>query len=109
MAEAVLDLTQEEPDPAKREPARPRAGREYDPGPARERTRGYLAGGLTVLLGLIIVLAFLLVFTDEATVKQTKELLGVVLTPVIGLVGTVVGFYFGEKSARRAAGIGNSD
>jgi hypothetical protein len=61
----------------------------YDPAQDREKVRGWIAGALIALLiGFISLLCLAIVFGIVATV----------LTPIMGIVGTVIGFYFGEKS-----------
>jgi H+/Cl- antiporter ClcA len=77
----------------------------YDPGPQRERLRGWLAVWLTLLLFIVIILAFVSYWTldpasDQPGHKQVKdilELLQVLFGPLATLVGTVIGFYFGGK------------
>jgi hypothetical protein len=84
----------------------------YDPAPDRENVRGTIALALvSTLVGVIgvVVLAGLLIetacYSKDACTPETIELktiskmLELILTPLIGLVGAVTGFYFGEKSA----------
>lgn len=76
----------------------------YDPAPQRERLRGWLASGLTILLAVVILLAFVSywrvdpsISDGQRRVKDIIELLQVVFGPLATLVGTVIGFYFGGK------------
>ena len=49
----------------------------------------------------IIVLAFAFVFVmplKTENVEALKSLLALIFAPIVGLVGAVTGFYFGEKS-----------
>lgn len=68
----------------------------------RERVRGWVAGGLIALLvGLeaaLLVVAVLKVrpFTSDFFALLLTGL----LTPVVTLVGAVLGFYFGEKAGK---------
>jgi hypothetical protein len=89
----------------------------YDPGRARETVRGTIAQALVwTLVGVIaaIVLAGLVTayachFKDSCTpetveIKTLRAVVEIVMTPLIGLVGAVTGFYFGEKSAAGRSG-----
>jgi hypothetical protein len=58
----------------------------------REWTRAALAGGLMTLLAAVMLIILLMKPTQEA-----KDLLGVVLAPLVGLVGAATGFYYGGK------------
>jgi hypothetical protein len=71
---------------------------------AREKMRGRLALILVLVLAGIVIAAFiyalislfiLKTFRDLDTLKTVLEIL---FAPVVGLVGSVTGFYFGEKS-----------
>lgn len=73
----------------------------WDPEPAREKLRGYIAGGLVLLLAGIVAAAWLALWSDVATEPEIKDLLGVVMTPVVALVGSALGFYFGGKSSAK--------
>lgn len=90
----------------------------YDPSPARETIRGTMAMALVLtLVGVIavVVLAGLattigchlttIVCSPETLKLDTiRAVVELVLTPLIGLVGAVTGFYFGEKSASSKPG-----
>ena len=73
----------------------------YDPAPEREKKRGIIALVLVSALCGIIVLAFLYMFIFPAAstdIEALKSLLEIIFAPIVGLVGAVTGFYFGEKS-----------
>lgn len=94
--------------------------RPYDIDEDREQTRGKIAMTLTyALIGIIAVpvLTTFLVLVYFGIVKsspgpyglttgveappivaQWKSLLEIILTPIVGLVGAVTGFYFGGKT-----------
>lgn len=77
----------------------------YDPAEDRERVRGRIAQILVWLLVGIVVVSLgagvWLGLRTEEGIDSLKLVLELVLTPIIGLVGAVTGFYFGEKSTRR--------
>ena len=78
----------------------------FNPEQSRENLRGRLALMLMILLA---VLAAGMVSITVALVRPfDRETVGLliagVLGPVVGLVGTVVGFYFGQISVTGATG-----
>jgi hypothetical protein len=80
---------------SRRSPSFFRIGRTYDIEQDRERTRRQLALILAFLLfftalGLIVLTALGCLSVDEA-----KELAASVLSPVVAVTGTALGFYFG--------------
>jgi hypothetical protein len=73
----------------------------YDPAPERERKRGLIALVLVSALCGMIVLAFAFMFIMPLTtenIEALKSVLALIFAPIVGLVGAVTGFYFGEKS-----------
>jgi len=75
--------------------------RPYDPAPEREKKRGLIALVLVASLCGIIVLAFAFIFfvpAAAANIELLKSVLEIIFAPIVGLVGAVTGFYFGEKS-----------
>lgn len=58
----------------------------------REATRAGLAISLTLLLAAV---ALIVVLSKSAT--DAKDLLSVLLAPLVGLVGAATGFYYGGK------------
>ena len=84
----------------------------YDPTPDRENIRGTIALWLVwTLVGVIAIVVLTGLVTlygchlKDSCTPETNELKAVrvvielVLTPLVGLVGAVTGFYFGEKTA----------
>lgn len=76
----------------------------YNPEEDREKKRGTIALILVCLLAGIVAGAFIYVLISLFILKSfrdldsLKTLLEIVFAPVVGLVGSVTGFYFGEKS-----------
>jgi hypothetical protein len=96
-----LDLTQEE------SPAQDRLAtfqqEPYDPGPARERVRGVIASALIGILAAIVVGDLIIAWYGiggGGNLDLIESVATTLLTPVVGLVGAVTGFYFGEQSRR---------
>lgn len=84
----------------------------YNPSHDREQKRGRVALMLLWLLSAIVGGSFLLLLIGllaiglgadlekfQGVVESMASVLQVLLTPIVGLVGAVTGFYFGEKSA----------
>ena len=67
----------------------------------QESARWWIAGALLAPLGFIVVAAFLSLWFNLATGEELRDVLTLIFAPVVGLVGAVVGFYFGERSATR--------
>jgi VIT1/CCC1 family predicted Fe2+/Mn2+ transporter len=65
----------------------------------RESTRGILAAGLLGLLGVLVVAAPVLLATNQLSGDEVESLAQLILTPLVGLVGSVIGFYFGGVTA----------
>ena len=65
---------------------------------------------LTVTVGLLAIFGYLVVFASiESTSwpqhwQQTKEMLQIILPAITGIIGTVIGFYFGSAAARNDSG-----
>jgi hypothetical protein len=88
-------------------------GATYDPGPDREQMRGVIAVILLTILAVIVVGAFLSLWTKWAAAADLETFLQLTFAPMIGLVGAVTGFYYGsatavQASAGGAAGAGSS-
>lgn len=74
----------------------------YDPRPHTTRTRGRLALGMTILLGLTVLGAFILAWRHEAlnlTIEQVNGFAAPLISTEAALLGTALGFYFGDRSA----------
>lgn len=72
----------------------------FDPAKAQENARGRLA---TILMTLLVALTLALVIVAVVLVRPfNTETLGLLISgllgPIVGIVGTVVGFYFGQAS-----------
>jgi hypothetical protein len=73
----------------------------YNADKARENVRGLIALWLIVLLASTIALSFFLVWRHPDRDKELHELLGLIFSPLIALVGTATGYYFGSQSSSR--------
>lgn len=65
----------------------------------REKIRGRIAQALIVLLFLVITAAFLVFVLRPKEFENLDNLLTIIFAPIIGLIGTVLGFYFGSESS----------
>jgi hypothetical protein len=73
-------------------------GGTYDPAPLREITRSRLALILTGLVFLIAITLVIFLGTNLLSADETKELAATVLSPIVAVTGTALGFYFGGRS-----------
>jgi hypothetical protein len=64
----------------------------------RERARGLVAALLLALLSVVIILLLSFVAAEFIVIADARTLFELAVTPLIGLVGTVVGFYFGTAT-----------
>ena len=71
--------------------------RPYSVARARENIRGKIALGLIALLSTVVVISLLLIWIHPDRSKELHELLVLVFGPLIALVGSATGFYFGSK------------
>ena len=68
-----------------------------------ERQHDYVR--LTVTVGLLAIFGYLVVFASiesaswPAHWQQTKEMLQIILPAITGIIGTVIGFYFGSATS----------
>lgn len=66
--------------------------------PAREKTRSTLAVTMIVILVIVIVfMGVLFLFKDLSRVKEFSSL---IFTPVVTLLGPILGFYFGSETKK---------
>jgi hypothetical protein len=88
-----LDLTTESIGPKK---VGPRLT-PYDPSKHREWVRGLIAMSLVIgLVGFLAYTTYIFALAPNG-VDELLKYMGVVVSPLIGLVGAVTGFYFGDK------------
>jgi hypothetical protein len=89
----------------------------YDPTLDRETIRGTIAQALiwtlVLVIGAVVLTGLVTIYgchvkdtctADTVELKTIRVVIELVLTPLIGLVGAVTGFYFGEKSASAKPG-----
>lgn len=67
---------------------------------AREAMRGYIALALVLTVGGIILGCMLLLGTKSATAADLKDVMSIVFTPIVALLGAVVGFYYGTGTGQ---------
>lgn len=88
----------------------------YDPAHERENVRGKIAlllvWTMVIVIGLVMLVGIVTAYDchlkdacspDATDLKSIRSVIELVLTPLIGLVGAVTGFYFGEKSSNDKA------
>ena len=90
-----LDLTNEAPDFGGRQLVE----RPYDPLKARDSARAKIAYFLLTIATLLIIMAFA-AYGLGHPINEVKDLFGLFFTPVIGLLGAVIGFYFGLEKGK---------
>jgi len=61
--------------------------------------RGALALALLALLALVVVFAASALWLQKIAIADLKSFLELIFTPLIALVGSVIGFYYGGKSS----------
>jgi hypothetical protein len=67
----------------------------FDPRPIRETTRSKIAIRLVWLLVLVSAALIGLTAAGLLTIDESKDLAGAVLSPIIAVTGTALGFYYG--------------
>lgn len=70
----------------------------YDPGKDREKARRTIAFSLLGLLFIVFVGVFAAEANNWFENETMADATATFITPVIGLVSFVLGFYFGEKT-----------
>src|SRR5262249_31059672 len=71
----------------------------FDPNPARETVRGLIAKWLILILAALVTAPFWFIAWRSDQANAVKEILQIVFGPVVALVGSVIGFYFGVERA----------
>ena len=79
----------------------------YSPERQRDWVRLIVACGLLLILGYLVVFATIEATSWPAHWAQTKEMLQIILPALTGVIGTVIGFYFGVTAV--ANGNNSSD
>lgn len=81
--------------------------RDYDPRPAQDRARSIITGALLGITATVVVGAFVMsswALGRDASLEDNRKtilaVLNVVFGPLIALLGSVIGFYFGSGSAQ---------
>ncbi len=69
--------------------------RAYSPERQRDWVRLIVACGLLLILGYLVVFSTVEATSWPAHWSQTKEMLQIILPALTGVIGTVIGFYFG--------------
>jgi hypothetical protein len=72
----------------------------YNPDEDREKVRKWIAVGLFFLLATIVIFALAAMGLKFVPKDDIKDVLTIFFSPIITLLGTVLGFYYGEKSSR---------
>lgn len=63
----------------------------------REVTRSWLASGLIALLAAVCLMIVIFAF-NSGSKEITDQIMNGILSPLVAIVGSVVGFYFGARS-----------
>ena len=70
----------------------------------QEGTREWIAITLLLILAGILLALFCSLWARVITSDQLRGLAGVLIAPIIGLIGSVIGFYFGTKATSAPKG-----
>lgn len=81
--------------PKRRRTEPPSARLKYNPEPARDIVRATITFGLVITFVMSIAYAF---YSTHGDYEKTKDMLDKLLPALTGLIGSVLGFYFGTKN-----------
>jgi hypothetical protein len=70
----------------------------YDPSRARENVRGLVTGALLLMLFLSVLAGFFTLWCAPDKFDGLMKLYTIFFTPLVALVGSSIGFYFGKIS-----------
>ena len=70
----------------------------YSPERQRDYVRLVVACGLLLILGYVVIFATVEASSYPQHWTQTKEMLQIILPALTGVIGTVIGFYFGTTT-----------
>lgn len=77
-------------------------GKLVDPRSTSEKAKAWIVKGLVIIFGSTIACCFALVIVfiifPSANAEDWKDIVTLILVAETGIVGTVIGFYFGEVS-----------
>ena len=63
----------------------------------KRSTRKFIAVGLLFLVAILLIILLLGALFHRWEAKDTVDLSSAIITPVIGIFGMVMGFYFGDR------------
>ena len=72
----------------------------YDPAKARESIRGWIALSLIAMLGAVLGASLLIIWVHPDRSKDLHDLLTLIFAPLIALVGSATGYYFGSQASQ---------
>lgn len=73
----------------------------YSPEQQRDRVRLVVAVGLLAILSYVVIFSTVEAASYPTHWTQTKEMLQIILPALIGIIGTVIGFYFGTTAVNK--------
>lgn len=74
----------------------------------QEKVRGRIAEGLLMMLGVILLFSFLTLWAFGTNFGDLEKLMTIIFAPLITLVGTATGYYFGNKTSQSGASGGGA-
>ncbi len=81
----------------------------YSPERQRDWVRLIVACGLLLILGYLVVFSTIEATSWPAHWSQTKEMLQIILPALTGVIGTVIGFYFGVTAVANGSDSSSGD